>query len=969
MKKILALALLGWLGSAAEARARGGGGCLEAGTGILTPAGEVPIEQLQRGDAVIGQRDGRRMVTTVADVFAVQPVECIEMVSGGRTLRLTPEHPVAVGADEFLAAEKMSGARRIAATQPAYNLLVTDGGVFFANGVLVHNKGCFLPDTAILYADGSQVQISAVRPGDHLMAFDSANHLVTATVEEVITHEAAEFIVLTTERASVRVTAEHPFYVGGGRFKTIASLRVGDEVLLCDGTGLQPQHILRLERVREPVRVYNLRTDAPHTFFANAFAVHNKGGGCLEAGTGVLTPAGEVPVERLHRGDVVIGVRAGRQITTTVADVFAVWPEKFIELTSGGRTLRLTPEHPVAVGVGEFLVAEKMSGARLVSATKPAFNLLVAEGGTYFANGVLVHNKGCFLPDTAILYADGSSVPLGAVRVGEQIRAFDAANRLVSATVAEVIAHEAEEYIILTTDLASVRVTAEHPFYVGGGRFKTVEALRVGDEVYLCDKSGLQAQRITQMERVREPVRVYNLRTDAPHTFFANAFAVHNKGGGGGFRSSSSRSSRSGGGNTTDNPLPGLIAFGIFVVVLVVVIRAGKQKKEEENLDYVYPPKLVAAKSDRTRKLLEFLARQDAAMQPAQLEAVARATFLKLQECWQAREYAPMQPLLMPDLYRSHGRQLEGLKRNHEINMIADLKVERLEVVHLRYTHKPGQREFTALITARAKDFYVDDRTLKFLRGDDAPAEFQEFWTFQRQGEAWLLREIEQSRESDALKASNFVEQFTDAQLQQIYGGKAEALGPAGPWLDKPVETKTTKIERMLNFLVQTDKLWDQRAMEERVRQVFLAIKLAEEGGDDACVRGDLFPDAAAHLAEQLAAQRKQGLTPEYRNLCVRKVELILVRNFADNTRDEFTARISAHAQQFVRRADGGEVARDEYVKPFVEFWTFGRLDKVWKLKEVLPPAQGARELAAENVDEDSSGAQLRWYYTKKRAS
>ena len=101
----------------------------------------------------------------------------------------------------------------------------------------------------------------------------------------------------------------------------------------------------------------------------------------------------------------------------------------------------------------------------------------------------------------------------------------------------------------------------------------------------------------------------------------------------------------------------------------------------------------------------------------------------------------------------------------------------------------------------------------------------------------------------------------------------------------------------------------------------------------------------------------------------MRKVELILVRNRADATQDEFSARISAHSQQFVRRADGGEVARDEYVKPFVEFWTFGRLDKVWKLKEVLPPAQGARELAAENVDEDSSGAQLRWYYTKKRAS
>ena len=129
MNRFLALALLGLLGSAAEVHARGGGGCLEAGTGILTPGGEVAIEQLHRGDAVLGLRDGQKISTTVADVFAVQPAEFIELTSGGRTLHLTPEHPVAVGAGEFLAAEKMSGARRVAATKPAFNLLVAEGGV------------------------------------------------------------------------------------------------------------------------------------------------------------------------------------------------------------------------------------------------------------------------------------------------------------------------------------------------------------------------------------------------------------------------------------------------------------------------------------------------------------------------------------------------------------------------------------------------------------------------------------------------------------------------------------------------------------------------------------------------------------------------------------------------------------------------------------------------------------------------
>ena len=80
----------------------------------------------------------------------------------------------------------------------------------------------------------------------------------------------------------------------------------------------------------------------------------------------------------------------------------------------------------------------------------------------------------------------------------------------------------------------------------------------------------------------------------------------------------------------------------------------------------------------------------------------------------------------------------------------------------------------------------------------------------------------------------------------------------------------------------------------------------------------------------------------EYRNLCVRKVELLLVRNFADNTRDEFTVRISAHAQRIIRQSDR-TLSEQETVTPFEEYWTFGRLDGRWKLKEVLPPGQGKK--------------------------
>ena len=54
---------------------------------------------------------------------------------------------------------------------------------------------------------------------------------------------------------------------------------------------------------------------------------------------------------------------------------------------------------------------------------------------------------------------------------------------------------------------------------------------------------------------------------------------------------------------------------------------------------------------------------------------------------------------------------------------------------------------------------------------------------------------------------------------------------------------------------------------------------------------------------------------------------------------------------------------------PFEEYWVFGRLNGAWKLKEVLPSAKGEELIKVENLDQDSSPAQVEWYYKHTRAS
>ena len=406
-----------------------------------------------------------------------------------------------------------------------------------------------------------------------------------------------------------------------------------------------------------------------------------------------------------------------------------------------------------------------------------------------------------------------------------------------------------------------------------------------------------------------------------------------------------------------------IIVIGTVIIFGIVVYRRARA----ENLDQPFSRGNIQKKSIKTGKLLQFISQRDPALSPDVLLKTAESTFRKLQQCWQAREYEPMKPLLMPDLYADHLGQIRGMARNHEINRIEGLTVDAIDLVNVRYTLKKEDREFTALITATATDYYVDDRTNDRLRGDRSPAQFQEFWTFQYYQDKWLLREIEQTAESDILNDDNFFEQFTEKGMEQVEGPAGGKEGPEGPWLEGAVMTKERRVERMLNFLVKTDSIWDRKKMLLLARSAFLSVTGAWEAGDPASVPSDdLFPDLARHLQATIAKSREKAVTLEFRNLTVRKVELVLVRNFADSSRDEYVARVRAHAQKIMKAA-GSVVQQDEDVTAFEQFLTFGRLDGRWKLKEVVLPHEAERVVERENVDQEATKRQMEWYYQHKR--
>jgi hypothetical protein len=186
--------------------------------------------------------------------------------------------------------------------------------------------------------------------------------------------------------------------------------------------------------------------------------------------------------------------------------------------------------------------------------------------------------------------------------------------------------------------------------------------------------------------------------------------------------------------------------------------------------DLILQPDEVEEKARATTRLLKALAQCDAAFDPSGLRAFITATFTRVQQCWEARDYGPVRALLSPSILAEHEELLRAMRRNREINRIEDLRVRWLEFVHVWCPAEAARHEVTALITFEAKVYFVRDRNGAFLRGSQKVIPYQEFWIFRRHGDRWQLASIDR-HESDRLEAANRVDGMRDVDRRNAEQG------------------------------------------------------------------------------------------------------------------------------------------------------------------------------------------------------
>jgi len=984
-------------------------GCFLAGTKIQTPDGEKNIESLKSGQQVYSfDESGKIVSSSVVATYGVIRDRYYAIKTATNEVHVTAEHPFLtpngyVEAQDLKAGDKVfvfsisgkiseetiASMDVVSGNIRAYNLQVASPHTFFAEGFAVHNKGgCFAGSTQISCPDGNK-NISSLVPGDKVYSFVHGAP-VESTVASVYSLPADSYFEITTSSSSVNATAEHPFFTDVGYTKA-KDLSIGDTVFLLKNGFMVKEKIISKKLIEQPTTVYNLQVNGQHNFFANGFAVHNKGG-CFLPGTQVLSEDGGKPIESLASGDFVYSFdENGKLASAQVAEIYKVSRDSYFEIRTSAATVRVTAEHPfltpngyveaqnlrvgdtVFVSAGNSLVPTNIISIAKFAIPTLAFNLQVSGHHTFIADGFAVHNKGggfrgsssrSHRPPPNVFYYDCAKTYKKDDGTDLQCCAQNSSTYFSSSLLSPKSVAKAD---FPYCSCSSTQCTCSNYKDSGGLPMQTPQCPFNWGAALANFALGASALGVVifLLYAVTKYWPKYILHTLVLTVVIV--FAVQ--------------------------PLSDLFLATVELfyplVLIFVIIAALVSKGKRSSFSSVEwsstasaPKDKVLAKAKKTSALLSLWAKVDPVWDEKYLKKTAEGTFLKLQECWSRRDdYSPMAPLLTSSLYQQHTSQLASMKANHEINRLESLKLLDLQIILAKNFHNNETDEFTAWIKAQAKDTIIDDRTNAKIRGDTGIGQFEEFWTFQRHGKKWLLRQIDQPEEGmDLIGKENYDEQATPGMMSQIYEQsgsaakknlKTSAMREQGSdaGMDE-IKQKATKVHRLLNFLYESDKIWNEQQMKDLARTTFILVNSAMERGSLSSLSDRLSPEMFSSLQETLKGYSSQGQRLQKLNLAVRNVEIVLVKNYSDRAKDEFTAWISGQAQSVVVDAKSEEkISGDDYVRDFEEYWTFMRVGDFWLLKSIDTGFSSQNYVSEENVDEGTSKEMLNWYYTKERAT
>lgn len=169
----------------------------------------------------------------------------------------------------------------------------------------------------------------------------------------------------------------------------------------------------------------------------------------------------------------------------------------------------------------------------------------------------------------------------------------------------------------------------------------------------------------------------------------------------------------------------------------------------------------TAARQKATKAALKFLSCTDNWFEKKYISDVADEAFRLVKEAIEARSLKGIERRVTPECLEELKSEIQKLRKEQELHIFGRVEVTDVDVLHIESPVGKENHTFTALISAKSKDFYEDDENGEVLRGDKKTYAYQEFWSFRRTKERWLVELIRPSSDVDSvLEAKNVMAQI-----------------------------------------------------------------------------------------------------------------------------------------------------------------------------------------------------------------
>ena len=130
--------------------------------------------------------------------------------------------------------------------------------------------------------------------------------------------------------------------------------------------------------------------------------------------------------------------------------------------------------------------------------------------------------SGCFQAGTQIHLDNNVTKSIELIKVGDTVRTANLDSKNSTSTVTQIFQHEKNTSGLILN--GKIKTTDNHPFY-SNGAWIDAGSLKLGDEIVHIDGK----QKVTHIEKIKNPTTVFNFEVDGTHNYFADGFLVHNK--------------------------------------------------------------------------------------------------------------------------------------------------------------------------------------------------------------------------------------------------------------------------------------------------------------------------------------------------------------------------------------------------------------------------------------------------------